>query len=375
MNKPTNERVEYFLKRPNENGRVTFSITKRTKRPNQKPLHEATNVEALVKINNAFKSKIIDYSTANFQVEQICKSLNDNVRKIHQSFYSISDSNQKLLEQYWTAVYKRRKIKSPESARHRLEWGLKYIGTFPLLGDIDELQKLVDERSFGDRRKQRRACSIINQLRGWFGSPEKLQLERKTLPDFHYLTEEEFNQVIQNVEIGSSSRVKLETYKSFYTVLFYSGVRTGEAFALRKDNYNGKNGLKVLTQLTRSEKETDTKNSEIRTAYYFSEKSKELSSWVSAKDKYLISRNDLARLFRRACKKTFPNDTEKWTTAHDLRHSYAIMMLTKYDISISQIAKILGNSVQVCEDYYLRYIRNDDLIDSISRKITLARSA
>jgi len=92
-------------------------------------------------------------------------------------------------------------------------------------------------------------------------------------------------------------------------------------------------------------------------------------AWINAPDKKYIQRNGIARILKRACKMAFPNDPSKWITAHDLRHSYAVMMLTKYDVSISQIAKLLGNSVSVCEEYYLRFQSNDDLIDSIDRKI------
>jgi len=364
-----NERIEYFIKRPDEQGRASFSIVKRTKKNNQKPRHEVVKFEAVVKINNAYKAQIIDRDTACFQLTQICKSLNDEVKKLGANKFEASNSNMKLLEQYWEAVYKRRKIKRRDSARYRLEWGLKIIGSYPLLGKIDELQTIIDGKCADDRRKQRRACSIINQMRRWFGLADRLQLERKTLPDFRYHTADEFLLVIKNFEVGDQSVVSAATYRSLFRLLFYSGVRTGEAFALRKDNYSGGNSLKVLTQLDRDEVETETKNGEIRTAYLFKDAIADFRLFVAAKDKKQICRNSLARIFRRACKKTFPNDPSKWITVHDLRHSYAVMLMTKYDISISQIAKLLGNSFQVCEQYYLRFVKNDDLIDSISRKI------
>ena len=365
---------DFFIKRPDEKGRASFSINERTRVLGQKPKNDKVIHEGVAAVNKAFKAGVIDYDSANYQVEQILKALQDEHNKKNGISFKVSDSNMKLLTQYWDTEYDDRKIKRPDSARHRLEWGLAQIGNSPLLGDRKSLQRVVDDVSKGDRRRQRRICSVLNQVRKFFGITQRLRLEKKTFPEFKYLTEDEFRQVLPVVHVGSSSKVSAETYRLLFKLLFGSGARTGEAFALRKDSLNPKNNaLMILTQLERGEIESETKNGRMRAAYLMDIGLEAFDHWAKSSDRKYIHRHSIARIFKRACKIAFPYDPSKWITAHDLRHSYAVMMLTKHDVSISQIAKVLGNSVSVCEEYYLRFQANDDLIDSIDRKIHKGR--
>lgn len=206
-------------------------------------------------------------------------------------------------------------------------------------------------------------------MRKFFGSTKPLRSEKKTLPDFKYLKEDEFLKVLSFLYIGQKNKASVETYKLLFKILFYSGVRTGEAFALNKNTFNGINTLKVHTQLERGDKPSDTKNGQLRSTFLLDAGVSAFNEWVNSKDKSNISRHGIAEIIKRACKKAFPYDETKWITAHDLCHSYAVLMLTKHDLSITQIAKLLGNSVLVCEDYYLRFQDSDDLIDSVGRKI------
>jgi len=56
-------------------------------------------------------------------------------------------------------------------------------------------------------------------------------------------------------------------------------------------------------------------------------------------------------------------------TVHDLRHSYAVRMMTVFGQRLEIIAKLLGNTIAVCEEYYLNFEQNDDLLDGGVRSI------
>lgn len=53
---------------------------------------------------------------------------------------------------------------------------------------------------------------------------------------------------------------------------------------------------------------------------------------------------------------------------HDLRHSYAIELLN-HGVSLSLTAQALGNSVQVCQEYYAGFELSDEGLDVIRGKL------
>jgi integrase len=60
-----------------------------------------------------------------------------------------------------------------------------------------------------------------------------------------------------------------------------------------------------------------------------------------------------------ACVKLWPNDPVKHCTVHSLRHSYATHLLQK-GVSLSLVARFLGNHLKVTEAYYTAFTFGDD---------------
>jgi lysophospholipase L1-like esterase len=78
-------------------------------------------------------------------------------------------------------------------------------------------------------------------------------------------------------------------------------------------------------------------------------------------------------LIKKAGRITFPKDNEKQNLkTHDCRHSYAVHLLSS-GVSISLIAKSLGNSVLVCEKYYLGYALQEEGIQMIHQLMNQQR--
>jgi len=371
-------KVVYFIKRPNSKGRSSFAVVKKTTPPNGKPIHTTLQHERIDTLNSLCRAGNLDFNSANEELKKFCKELNLEKSRLEKGVWVSSEDNRKLLEQYWEAAYSRRKLKRKDSARYRLEQAIGLLGPHSLLDSIQTIQGLVDTRCKGHPRTQRKMASTLNQMRRWFGiGKEPIALERRTRPIFRYLTRSEFLQVLPLVE-GTVSRryrteVSAETYKSLFQCLFYTGVRSGEAFALEA-RHRRKNTVQVLTQIDRYDVETETKNGRERKTIIFDEGQAAFDSWISALEKTNICRGSLARVLRRACKKAFPNNPKKWLCAHDLRHSFAVMCLQDYGFSIDDIAQFLGNGVQVCQEHYLNFVPEDENLDALfARKVSAAQ--
>lgn len=200
------------------------------------------------------------------------------------------------------------------------------------------------------------------------GKADRINREPKPVHIFKYLTMEQFEMVMPLVE--PTIHVTSKTYQALFRILFSSGARTGEAFAFKSHMRIG-NKIKIHTQIDRCNKEVVTKNNKRHTTVIFDEAIPDFDYWLTAKDKQHIDRTALSRIWKKACKKAFPENPELWTTVHDLRHGYAVRMMTVAKQNLETIAKLLGDKIAVCEEYYLSFEQNDDLLDSVVRATRL----
>lgn len=361
----------YFVKRPSaKEKRASFSIwMKHTPAINGKR-YEKYSDERIEALNQNLRSGNIPLETISAEINRICSNLNIEQKKKELGVWVASSDNLVLLEEYWEKEYSDRKIRRPKTAHSRLIWAMSMIGPTPLLGDRKVLQKTVDERCKGNPRRQRRLCAALNQMRRWHGiTKDRLRPEKKTRPRFRYHKEKEFLKALSLIDDWRG--IKASTLRALFKVLFYSGVRTGEAFALKPHHLKKRNYLSVLTQIDRFEEECPTKNGKERRTVLFDGGVEAFHIWVEAEEKRDIDRTGLSKLLKAACKKAFPNNPDKWVTPHDLRHSFAVMCLMDYDISIDKISKLLGNTLEVCQNYYLNFVPDDEMLESVIRKVRL----
>lgn len=358
----------YFIKRPSlKEKRVSFSILAKHTPPLNGKKTTRYNSEDLAALNMALKSGV-PLENIEIRVKTICDTLNADQKKKENGNWIASTDNLNLVEEYWEKEVSDRKNRRPYTAKRRLLWAIDLIGPTPLLGDRRELQKVVDQRSGGNKRRQRRCCAVLNEIRKWHGiTQDRLKPEKKSRPKFLFLDEDEFKKVLPYIESGPRQELSDLTLQSLMATVFYSGVRPGEAFAFKDDHYSN-GGLKVLTQIDRFEEEIDTKNGKIRTTLLFGDGEEHFFNWINATDKDKIERTGLARVLKKACQKAFPKQPDKWVPVKDLRHSYAVMCIKKKGFSISEISILLGNTVTVCEEYYLNFVLQNSDIQSLKMR-------
>lgn len=149
-------------------------------------------------------------------------------------------------------------------------------------------------------------------------------------------------------------------------------MRLGEAFALfnkrqadsktgRKLNYLDGTQIALYSQMLKgSNKMSSTKTGKDRVAYVIQNHFSRVKAWaeLDRATKEKLRNIEFSHLIKKAGRLTFPKETEKQNLkTHDCRHSYTVHLLNS-EVSISLIAKSLGNSVLVCEKYYLGYTLN-----------------
>lgn len=172
--------VTYFIKKPSQGKRATFAIIRRREGKN-----ETLRPPELEGINKNLA--VLGLTQAELQVRDLVSVLR-KAEEQKKGKYVASEENQKLFRKYWEEVYEPKKIRSKEAAYNGLRWALSSLGGISLLGDSSTLQRHVDNHFRGRSRGHKRAIGVLNQLRAYFGIPQKLQTHKEEQPEFRYLT-------------------------------------------------------------------------------------------------------------------------------------------------------------------------------------------
>jgi integrase len=135
--------------------------------------------------------------------------------------------------------------------------------------------------------------------------------------------------------------------------MFYTGARPGELFAMR---VKSDHVIFIPDQVDRSGASRPTKTLESRDVLVDAKGWK----WVQM---FLARRSMIARNNRHSTLKK-----ELGIKLYDLRHSFAIHMLNR-GLSVSDVALLLGNSVTVCQTYYLGFVAKPESIEAMKVKM------
>jgi integrase len=340
---------KYYLRKP-DGKRKSFVIVERTILENGKTKDQTLSIPEVALINKNLEAGIIDQLVAEKNLKLIIERLSP--RAVH------NQDNYKIVDEYWNREYSLRDLVDPDTAKYALRRSIESIGNLPLASATrEELQRAVNQFK-GNR--QRRLVAGLNQLLKFLGRPERLLKARPERYKVKYLTEPEKNKVLTYIEDPLD--------KLLHEVCFYTGMRIGEAFAVTKLENDI---LYVESQIDRNGLERDTKNRKIRKAYIAENGLHFVKEWLKKRHDYSKDRTQISKITDKACRLAFPDNEEKHCTFHDLRHSYAIMLLGK-GVPISFIAQSIGNSVSVCEKHYTGFKLSDESIDLI-RKLMKGR--
>jgi integrase len=339
--------MRFFIKRPNSKfRRKTFAVYKRDGKRNS-----TVKIPDLDALNESLIRGIVDPITAEKSVKLLVKRLYAQ-NGINTELPSNAD-NERILNEYWQRQYKHRKLVDRNSARYKLERAVRAMGDLSLLTATQEqFQEKLDSLPFNPT-KVRQVASSLQLIINFLKRDIVLARPPKEHPDVVHVTEEELSRIIGCLE-SEHLRVLVE-------VLFYSGCRLGEAFGLSEIKVR-KDHLVIDTQIDSRGSRRLPKCRKRRKAFISKKAIIIVQRWLDLKDTFLYSRTNALKIFKQAAFRALKRDV----TLHDLRHSYAISLLSK-GVPLSLVAQSMGNSEKVCEEYYTGFVLVDEAIETIKK--------
>ena len=168
-----------------------------------------------------------------------------------------------------------------------------------------------------------------------------------------------------------------DTERAFITILYYCGLRRGEAIALTKNDITD-NGIVVNKAVAFDVNDAvikDTKNEVHRIVPMPNEAKTALKSYADKCEEYLfstkgniITKSSLDKMWTRIIKKM--NDVSSQPierlTPHIFRHNYCATLCGQIPtISINRIAELLGDSKQMVIEVYNHSIESKEQVQSV----------
>lgn len=385
------QRVNFTIKYPNFKGRGTFALLKVVHFKNGTKQTETITNDRIKAVNQEWQNSK-QTETKRDELLRLVKEIRAEVHKSQQ----IKDGkvrlikhtdNQKILADFVAERIEDRKIVNPRGHEQDFTRAILVIDRENLslkTASRKELQKAVNKI---DRNNiHRRVCSRINSLLSFIGRRERLEAAEYTETPTIF-TESDFLNMVENIEPPTEFLDQKENIKNLFFTLFYTGMRIGEAFALfskrqadsktgRKLNFLDGTQIAIYSQMLKdSKKFSSTKTGKERVAYVIQNHFYRIQAWadLDKATKEKLRKIEYSNVIKKAGRLTFPNSSEKQNLkAHDCRHSYAVHLLNS-GVSISLIAKSLGNSVLVCEKYYLGYALQEEGIQMIHQMMNQPR--
>ncbi|MNJ94779.1 Phage integrase family protein [compost metagenome] len=349
--------TRYLLRKPNKKRRG-FRIYLQTKNADGKTENQTVVDPDIIAINHHLKDGTYSEAQGHLHAERVRARLNAaiGVLEWHERPENqiANKENEELLERYWKAEYEHRMLADEATARYKLQRACRALGNLSIIsGSREDLAGKVKSLTF-DNRKKREITGKLNQLLRFAKREFKLQLPRKTRVKVKYLTLEEYAKVEPFLKTGA---------KALSNVAIKTGARQGEAYASDPNKCTEKS-IYIDTQLTRGE-EKDPKWNSVRPAYGFPGFLEDVKTVATLRQAgQLPTRWELYREFTSACVKAFPDNKGKHCTYHDLRHSYAIALLTK-GVPLKLVSESMGNTQSVCEEYYAGFVLTKEGLDMI----------
>jgi integrase len=352
-------KTSYAIKPPSRDGRGgrrSFAIQE-VKGPKRRTLR----LEALDAINRQLQAGQITPQEAAKQVEEVRDALY-RARDAETAVRPFSSENAALVDRYWQAEYGDRDLVDPETMKADLNRAVAAVGVLSLLAaPRADLQAAVNA-ALGKRPNiQRRAVARLNQLLLFAGRDFRLRLAKPVRAEPLFLTWDELTAVLPNLAAPE--------FRLLAQVAWVTGCRVGEIFAISSAALKPKH-LWVATQIDSEGEQRATKTRTGRKVRVLraEEGRKLVAEWAAlaqdTKDKLRQAHHSTT--FKAACRKTFPKLPAKHCRFHDLRHSYAISLITR-GVPLGLVAQSLGNSVAVCEMHYSGFVLQDEGIETIDR--------
>ena len=368
-------KVTFWLREPKENDRrKTFSIQFRVCYPDKTEKdHGVFEDKRTETLNEMLSKQKKDAISVGKEFRKIIKELQERELQLRGKL-PISSENNIVFEKFWEIKYAGRSNIDLDTARNETIRAIEAVGNLPLLSaSQNDIQKAVDKYCGTDANKQRRIIARLRSILRAVGRTDiQLRREKPVHNDVHFLTKKEFSDLIDFIRLSNHDKIAgiaKSSYIAFLECLFYSGLRIGEAFYIKQIHFDPKTRiLKVEHQLNDKFQVVRPKWGKTRKAVIPKAGVKGFLNWVNATDRDKIKRTDASKKLKFFSSQKFKSDKSKHISCHDLRHSYAVLMLREYNVSLATVASLIGDSIQVTEQYYIGYAPDNDILNMVAQK-------
>jgi integrase len=270
----------------------------------------------------------------------------------------LSRENQRIIDKFIETEYSLRQVRpvTLEIASYEYYRVGKILGELSLMtATAQELTLAFNKNKTYSIETIRATVPRLNNLLKFCKRSITIKKPLKPVKEIHYLTEDELESVLRSIDN--------ELFKAYYRVLFYTGMRTGELFGLQDSSINyAKRLINIVSQRTRAGNVDLPKMGKKRVVTFPSHLKEDLKEVLKSPPP---PRDYLYKKFRRTCKEVIGKDR----SLHDLRRSFAIHSITVWDLSLTQVAMLLGDSVTVVQNNYSGYSFSDEGLSNLSNKM------
>jgi integrase len=349
---------ELTLYKPSHRHR-SFRIYKIFRPPPAKgPKMELVVNEAIGVINFQLKAGKIDATEAERQMRVVLDSLRrkrDAERGIQPLFFATE--NERTLDRYVQEVYSKRESKA-HSKKDRISDLKRAIGH---IGEVS-LKAAPHEDLVKKLKSNNLTPSVYNRIAGCLNSLLKFEGRGFII---HAVDDEDFEVTVWSAdEIDKFTRSMPANERLLCLTAFATGMRWGECLGLKskfikRNPKSGRHFVWVDQQWNQKVEDfTAPKRGSRRDALILPQYVEVVKEWAA------LPIGDIVRLEHKAwlegprADASAPKLPEY--SFHSLRHSYATYLLQQ-GVSLSLVARFLGNGLKVTEDYYAAYTFGDDL--------------
>lgn len=329
--------AQYFIRF--EKSKTRIRLLMRTGRGTDRDTYTTVNDDRIDGLNNLLAAHVITPSEARKKGLLIAAEY----RAKETPSQTLSNANEAILTRYWAKRGGLKDLKDPDAAYNRLWRALKALGDLDLSVATSEQLKDALSKKLPNRTTQRDAVAALRQLLKFIGRPDVyLPKPRRAANDVYHVSLKQFKELVETVED--------ETERLVLWCAMGTGARQGEIWGIEKTESQGK-AVWIEEQLTRTMSRQSTKREGKRWAYIIPEARPFVRQWIDLEDRDKLRKRRWADIVAGACVRA---EVEP-ITFHDLRHSYAIYLLQR-GFSMEKVARWLGNSITVCEQYYTGYV-------------------
>jgi integrase len=347
-------KVGFFLKKP-RGGRRSFAVVRYV---DDQGKRRQTTVEdgRIDALNRAFLTGALTEERAGAEFKELISSLYkaEGVGQKAKARAGILDDNVKVFEKFWKEEYEGRELVDRRTAECEFLRALRYLGTTPLLGSSKADLAAALRKGSGSVTKRRRAVSPLNTILRYYGSTIRLSKPEEEIEEIRYITLEDLQTLLKVVENP--------IHRSLYATLFATGMRIGEAMALKPATpLTGR--LFVDRQLKKDGTVKRPKRGKVGEIAYLRELEAHIKEWCLVENKNEC-RREASEALSKAAAKLWPKDPIKHITPHCLRHSHAIHLLS-LGVPMGFVAQNLRHSEKVCQKYYSGFAHSSSSISAL----------